>query len=387
VKTITKIVFILFLLFIFILSGSCSNTAVDNLSNEIESSCEVSSESEEIPPIYTEQGIPLENKFSASSNARTVWDMIMFDGYLYVGCGDYDKNAGPCDVMRYNLTTKKWENSGTVQDEQINRFQLVNGDLIIPGMDAKEGVYDWSYGNYYQLENNEWKTVRSIPNAQHVFDIIKHNGLIFAGIGVGRGSYPVAVSSDEGISFIQVPLYKNGIAVNIDDKDDYRVYDLFYLNKHVYALFEKDVYRYEEGIFIYEFSWGNKIVNANEFNLSMQKVFFKDMWFFSTGYVFCADEVNNFKYLPLAEGVNIVDMYVDNDILYALHSKKIDVGYEVAVYKNESGNAEDFIKVTDFDYEIPAISLAVENNTFYFGMGIPYVFSAKNGIILEVTIK
>jgi hypothetical protein len=63
------------------------------------------------------------------------------------------------------------------------------------------------------------------------------------------------------------------------------------------------------------------------------------------------------------------------------------VGYEVAVYKNESGNAEDFIKVTDFDYEIPAISLAVENNTFYFGMGIPYVFSAKNGIILEVTIK
>jgi hypothetical protein len=29
----------------------------------------------------------------------------------------------------------------------------------------------------------------------------------------------------------------------------------------------------------------------------------------------------------------------------------------------------------------------VENNTFYFGMGIPYVFSAKNGIILEVTIK
>ncbi len=44
---------------------------------------------------YTELGCPTADFYEEDPTARCVWDIIAWDGKLYVGSGDYDANAGP----------------------------------------------------------------------------------------------------------------------------------------------------------------------------------------------------------------------------------------------------------------------------------------------------
>ena len=75
---------------------------------------------------YTELGIPLSERYPEGIRARCPWDMTVFDGKLYIGGGDYDANSGPVDIWCYDIDNGTWENSGTVPDEEINRFAVIN---------------------------------------------------------------------------------------------------------------------------------------------------------------------------------------------------------------------------------------------------------------------
>ena len=64
-------------------------------------------------------GIPLASVFSDSSThlyARTVWGMEAYDGKIYIGCGDYDKNAGTANgglpIVSYDTQAKSWQTEG-----------------------------------------------------------------------------------------------------------------------------------------------------------------------------------------------------------------------------------------------------------------------------------
>lgn len=347
------------------------------------------------PSKYADLGIPLHNRYSADNAARNIWDMTVFDGKLYVGSGDYDKNEGPVEAWRYDIASKKWSNSGVLPDEQINRFVVIGGKLIIPGTDPKA---DWSLGNYYELQNDKWATIRTIPGGIHNFDMTEYDGKIFAGIGVEPGSYPIACSDDNGKTFKQVEMWKDGKKISTYTSEFVRSYELFVLNNKLYADYSFmstvdrkpvfDIYRYDNGKFVYDTGWYEKIGDQHKWYTAIgSKIAFKNRLFFTTGSLYVTDNVTDVSKVPL-QADTVWDLMSENNTLYALCSRKLSNGtYRIFVMKNETGASSDFKELLYFDYPIPARSFTYSDNVFYFGMGALDSKSPKMGTVLSVKIE
>ncbi len=189
-------------------------------------------------PTHAQQdlGIPCADK---AWYARNIWDMIFFDGQLFVGCGDTTGNAGPIDVWAYSQATG-WRSEFRVDEEQIDKFLVLDGILTIPGDDSRES---WEYGNYYQRINSTWVKTRNIPGGVHVYDIIEWEDLRIAGIGINPPSnYPVAISTDRGASWdvMVVPQDANPGNFSYDcnqwiTMSAFRVYEFFTVGGNLYA--------------------------------------------------------------------------------------------------------------------------------------------------------
>jgi len=126
-----------------------------------------------------------------------VWDLKSYKNRLYIGSGDSVKNAGPIDIWSYNPTSEKFENEFTVPDEEIRSFKVLNGALVVPGIDPKG---PWDLGNFYQLKDGVWKTIRNIFNGIHNLDMTIFGGILYAGLGTAYGAV-VVVSEDHGKSW------------------------------------------------------------------------------------------------------------------------------------------------------------------------------------------
>ena len=140
-------------------------------------------------------GIPLAQAYADENKghmlSRRSEDIAIFDGRLYVGCGDYSANTGPVNVYSMGLEDRKWKVSAeALEDEQIKRFLVLDGKLCIPGTDPRG---DWSMGNYYLLSDDAWQTHRVLPSGIHCFDGIEFEGNLFFGLGAESGSYGVFV--------------------------------------------------------------------------------------------------------------------------------------------------------------------------------------------------
>ena len=153
-------------------------------------------------------GNPFKAKYPAGEAvfARNVWDMAVYNGRLYFGHGNSDNappaaNAGPIDVWYYDASTNRFTNEYTVDEEQIERFRIINGTLYIPGHDPK-GSPD--YGNFYRWNNGAWEKVSTIPGAIHVYDLYYFQDKLFAALGIGMDGYTVTVSDDLGETWKQL---------------------------------------------------------------------------------------------------------------------------------------------------------------------------------------
>lgn len=160
--------------------------------------------------------IPFAERYPAGEliYARNVWDLKAFAGRLYVAAGNYDNNgpapnAGPVPILAWDPVKMAIVNEGQVDEEQIDRFCLINGTLYIPGTDPMES---WKRGNLYRRrKDGRWQKQRTIPKAIHVFALTGNNGRLYAGLKAtdtvpwyvdfnGYGS-AVAVSSNAGKSW------------------------------------------------------------------------------------------------------------------------------------------------------------------------------------------
>lgn len=140
----------------------------------------------------------LGNPFNKSTFAENVWDMQVYNGRIYLGHGDYNANAGPIPVIYFNPTENKFVTQFTVQEEEIQQYKVLNGQLLIPGTDARE---DSTLGNFYTLDtsNDQWVKHRTIPNADHVFDMAYFDGQLYAATGTNKACWgEVLVSKDFG---------------------------------------------------------------------------------------------------------------------------------------------------------------------------------------------
>lgn len=160
----------------------------------------------ELPLTRVEKlGNPWEKRYAEPQwrYARNIWSMRWFNNRLYVGGGNSSNkgpaiNAGPVPILAFDESTAAWVEEGEVDDEQIDRFVLLDGKLAIPGHDPRQS---WKLGNLYIREaSGRWKKHRNIPDAVHTYDVTSHSGSWYAALGTAKEG-AIAHSSDQGKSW------------------------------------------------------------------------------------------------------------------------------------------------------------------------------------------
>ena len=352
---------------------------------------------------YEELGIPTAENYSSDMIARCVWDIAYFNDKVYIGAGDYNKNMGPVPIYAYNTKTNEFELSGTVNDEEVSRFVVIDGKLTAPGIDPYWEKYGWEYGNYYSLtDSGTWELVRTIPLGIHCYDMVECDGRIFAATGTYSGKYPVSVSSDGGKSYKDVLFYKNGnlldTSVYTTESGKNRVYDLFVLKGAVYALYSpelqtSDLYKYEDDRFVYVDTWSDKEYRTYRYmqkGLINDKTEFEGKYYFACGTFYVTDDLINLKLIEMTELYNITDVINGGDRVYALSNVRADDGnYRISIYGNSKEAPEQFTELYAFEYSDFALSFTYDGeNCFYIGTGFRGNLSSgnKNGMILKVDI-
>jgi hypothetical protein len=140
----------------------------------------------------------LGNPFNKQTYARNVWDMQFFNGAIYLGHGnssDYQSatNAGPIDIIKYDIVSNSFINEYTVNENQIDVFNIINGRLVVPGHETRDTT---GYGSFYTLDG-QWTKSSTIPLALNVYDMTEYNGKLYA-VNRSKGPGPVLYSEDGG---------------------------------------------------------------------------------------------------------------------------------------------------------------------------------------------
>jgi hypothetical protein len=147
-------------------------------------------------------GNPGQQKYRAGDMvyAQNIWDMQAFEGRLYFGMGN-SNNEGPApnakggQIWSYGPKGNQFRVEFEADEEQVDRFRILNGKLVVPGHDPTDS---WEYGNWYRLEPGGWKKHRNIPGGIHCYDMIGFNVKMFAALGTKPHSEFVVMSEDSG---------------------------------------------------------------------------------------------------------------------------------------------------------------------------------------------
>ena len=356
------------------------------------SSCSFHTVISDIP--FTELGIPSEGTYPTGIRARTPWDMIVWDGALYVGGGDFDANSGPLPIYRLDLETNEWSASDLLPEEEFNRFCVLGDELTVPGIDPKEG---WELGNYYVLNDGVWEQKRVLPNGVHCFDMVEYDGRIYAGLGVPDTESPIIVSEDGGETFVSVEMQKDGERVDTTGLDTVRVYDLFILGDRLYASFlygngspyAYELYRYENGVFVFDNDWNGKVKRrAISYRMICEKVEYNDRLYLATGNLYTTSDLDEMTVVTFPYSAAVFDLAVDGGRLYALCARRQDDGnVRISVWRKSGTGITNFIQLFNFEYPIAPISFAVSNGVFYIGMSDTANENELNGMILKIIYR
>ncbi len=349
---------------------------------------------------YHNLGIPLKTYYAEGIPARTAWDVEIYDNKLFVASGDYDKNSGPVKMFHYDLDNRQWCDDGSVPDEQIEQFYVIDGKLMAPGCDPRD---DWSYGNIYLFDNGQWTTLRNIPGGIHQFDIISFDNKLFAALGVIPGEYPIAVSDDGGNTFQQVTMYKDGIPLDTSVPTDrkvtemqVRVLDFFTLDGNLYAFFFKivnrdldmEIYKYQDGVFHFYSDMPSSLRYPRIcYQIISAKAEYENTVYFSTGKLHATRDMKSATEITLEENSIVTDLRVISGRLYvSTVSENEDGSYTTSVWVKKLFSENQFDKIFYFEFQSPAQSFTYHNGFFYFGMGDGTISESNptNGSVLSV---
>jgi len=153
-------------------------------------------------------------------HARNVWDLQLYQGKVYVGGGSTTQNTGPINVWAYDPATGQFDREFVVQEEAIEVYRVLDGDLYIPAADPVKG----DSNKFYRRRNGTWTNFSGGPDLAHVRDIALYQGQL---IGVGNARQiethtSAFVSHDRGRSFSPATDPKR---LNIADNWFYSLFD------------------------------------------------------------------------------------------------------------------------------------------------------------------
>ena len=145
-----------------------------------------------------------------------------------------------------------------------------------------------------------------------------------------------------------------------------------------------DLYRYENGVFVYDNQWYGKIHQIKfTNNIITGKTQFADHMYFTTGYLYATEDMANFTRIAFPDSQTVYDICKDENYLYALCAIKLDDGkYKVSVYRNDGRILTNFHEIFNFTYDVPPLSIACQDENFFIGMGDTHNVNDKNGMIV-----
>jgi len=336
-------------------------------------------------------GIPLISKYPNDILSRNVWDMQLYNNRIYIGAGDYDKNTGPVDVYYLDLETEEFVKEGSVDDEQINRYVVIDNQLIITGTDPREG---WDYGSYHVWNDNSWTKNKTLLGAIHNFDLVKYHDKLFAGIG-NDSDTSIVMSTDNGETFSYVYMYDDEstkLEVNSTTSGQYRVYDLIVFKDKLYAFCNYKLYEYieEENIFLkrslYQIYYGSA---PGLYYVPLKtKLVYDDKLILINGSIKYTENLDSFTTVGFNETTYAYDALTIDGELYVLCDTPVDDRHVIKVYKTTDCQKWDLVMY--FNYKDFARSFEYANGTFYFGIGTiksTTIDGANSGRILKAKLK
>jgi len=342
-----------------------------------------------------ELGIACSRWYNAGEPGNRVWDVKIWNGKVYRGAGDYNKNSGETPILAYDIQTRKWEMVGTAADEAIQRFVEIEGTLYAPGIDPLEG---WEYGNYYVLEGQTWQKKRNLPNGLHNFDMIEFDGKIFAGLGTETLGNTVAVSQDKGESFSFVPLYRDGALLDTSGYEYSRTYAFVEYSDSLYAFvtfkktgalaYDRFVFRYENGTMVYQSVLANYLSGKTGENHWQGRLEWNGVCYLTSTRLNAVTDFSKpdtHKQISMPNGGVVTDILLYNDELYVLsYTFNQDMTCKAVIYKSANGEEGSFSEVVSFQYAGIPISFDFDGDHFYVGIGSDFTNQARDGMLLRV---
>ena len=265
-----------------------------------------------------------------------------------------------------------------------------------PGIDP---TGSWDTGNYYYLQDGKWKTMRTIPNGVHNFDMIEFDGKIFAGMGTEDVDDTVAVSTDEGKSWTYVPLYKDGKRFDTSDYKWSRTYEFTQYNGQLYALISFQlgfgssymVFRYEDGKMVWLSDRVTKLLGGSSVSRKYWggEFEFDGACYLTLGSLYAIRDFSDqesYEKIEMPNGERVADAFLKDGVIYVLafqqDSKTKE--YTITIYKSTTGKTGSFETVQSFTYLVPPCSFDTDGTYFYVGMGYSTTKQTKSGTILRV---
>lgn len=343
---------------------------------------------------FAELGIITDQWYLEGEDANTVWDVKVWNGKVYRGAGDYDINSGETTILAYNIGTGRWENTGTADDEAVQRFIDIGGKLYTTGIDPLE---DWDLGNYYVLqENGAWEKIRNLPNGIHNFDMTEFDGKLFAGLGADPIYNTTAYSTDGGKTFQFAPLYKDGKLNEAPGYEFSRTYEFMQYNGQLYGLMQfrktggstHEFYRYEDGKMVYVGDAsgyiGGRTYSRNYFSGKFE---FDGKYYLTAGHLYAISDFSgktDGKKIPMPGNEGVVDALLKDGVIYVLATAPdADKGHETVIYKSATGEEGSFEKVLSFSYEVTPCAFDMDGTDFYIGMDADEDHEEQSGMLIR----
>lgn len=360
-------------------------------------------------------GIPLKKAYPDGEHtySRNVWDMQLFDGRIFLGGGNSSnqgpsQNSGPVPIMAYDLKSHAFVNEGRVMDDQIDLYRPIEGQLYIPGHDA---TGSWKWGNFYvRTPDAKWKMYRNVPDALHLYDLVKRGDRLFAGIGLYEGA-AVGMTDDMGTHWKIVPLGRSRVYAFMPIGDTllalkkFKATDKPYFSVAQYledgnfsARFDISMYRmFPQTRFSQRYARAVRITPLEQKTLYIGGYKYNDHQTLPFGLYAAELKEGRFiaRRLLLPKGTVPRDLLVRGDRLFLLTQTPAHNGVRIAVWEAAVSNLLKWTERFYFDYPTFARSFEYAEGSFYFGMGCDVdpehwkdmAMPVQTGEILKVTYE
>ena len=178
--------------------------------------------------------VPAYTSYPNKVNSRGISTLKAYNGKIFMGLGDWDANTGPVKILYYDTKDNKIKSSGTIADEAVENFTIIDDNLYTTGCDPKS---TWGYGSYYKYndKDNKWEQHENQNGWIHVFNITKFNNKIFMCGSTQKDHSPIQASNDNGKTFENISICKYSKQIPIDENT--RCYNLYSFNNNLYGFF------------------------------------------------------------------------------------------------------------------------------------------------------